>query len=99
MLQRGVRPAPRSFLIESPPSDVPRQVFTAIRTPQHLYASYAGGDQELYDLATDPYELTSLHRDPTHAPLVAELSLRLEQLRRCAGAACRVATPAPARTP
>jgi N-acetylglucosamine-6-sulfatase len=99
MLQRGVKPAPRSFLIESPPSDVPRQVFTAIRTPQHLYASYASGDQELYDLATDPYELTSLHRDPTHAPLVAELSLRLEQLRRCAGAACRTATPVPARSP
>jgi arylsulfatase A-like enzyme len=99
MLQRGVKFAPRSILIEAPPSDVPRQVFAAIRTPQHLYASYASGDQELYDLAADPYQLTSLHREPAHAALVAELSLRLEQLRRCAGVTCRTATPAPARSP
>jgi N-acetylglucosamine-6-sulfatase len=99
LLERGVRPAaPRSILIESPPSDVPRQVFTAVRTPQHLYATYESGDQELYDLSADPYQLTSLHRDPGQAALVAELSLRLEQLRTCAGVSCRIA-PAPAPAP
>jgi N-acetylglucosamine-6-sulfatase len=101
LLQRRVKQPPRSILIEAPPSDVPRQVFAAVRTSQHLYASYASGDQELYDLVADPYELTSLHREPAHAALVAELSLRLERLKRCAGAACRRGTvpPAPARAP
>jgi N-acetylglucosamine-6-sulfatase len=96
LLQKGIRPAPRSILIEAPPSEVPRQAFAAVRTPQHLYASYASGDQELYDLVADPYELASLHRDPAQAALVAELSLRLEQLKTCAGVSCRTAPlPAP----
>jgi N-acetylglucosamine-6-sulfatase len=92
LLQKGIRPAPRNILIESPPSDVPRQVFAAVRTPQHLYASYDSGDQELYDLAADPYQLVSVHRDPAQAALVAELALRLDQLQTCAGASCRNGT-------
>jgi N-acetylglucosamine-6-sulfatase len=99
LLQKGIRPPPRTILIEAPPSEVPRQVFAGVRTSQHLYASYGSGDQELYDLAADPYQLASLHRDPAQAALVAELSLRLEQLKTCAGVSCRTApTPAP-RTP
>jgi N-acetylglucosamine-6-sulfatase len=99
LLQKGVKPAPRSILIESPPSDVPRQVFTAVRTPQHLYASYESGDQELYDLSADPYQLASLHRDPAQAALVAELSLRVEQLKTCAGISCRAAPLPVSRSP
>jgi N-acetylglucosamine-6-sulfatase len=101
LLEKGIRPAaPRSILIESPPSDVPRQVFSAVRTQQHLYASYESGDQELYDLYADPYQLASQHRDPGQAVLVAELSLRLEQLKKCAGVSCRrTPTPAPAPRP
>jgi N-acetylglucosamine-6-sulfatase len=99
LLQRGVRPPPRSILIEAPPSEVPRQVFTAVRTQQYLYADYGSGDQELYDLATDPDELVSLHRDPGQAALVAELSLRLEQLETCAGISCRRAPETVPRAP
>jgi arylsulfatase A-like enzyme len=99
LLQRGVRPHPRSILIEAPPSDVPRQVFTAVRTQQHLYASYGSGDQELYDLAADPDELVSLHRDPAQAALVAELSLRLDQLETCAGVSCRTVPTSTPRPP
>jgi N-acetylglucosamine-6-sulfatase len=99
LLEKGIRPtAPRSILIESPPSDVPRQVFAAVRTKQHLYASYESGDQELYDLQADPYQLVSVHRDPGQAALVAELALRLEELKSCAGVSCRTA-PAPAARP
>ena len=95
-LLRGKRSAPRDILIEAPPSDVPRQVFAAVRTPKYLYASYGSGDEELYDLAADPEELTSLHGDPAQAALVAELGLRLELLETCAGASCRNgALPAP----
>jgi N-acetylglucosamine-6-sulfatase len=99
LLQRGVRPPPRSILIEAPPTDVPRQAFTAVRTQQHLYAGYGSGDQELYDLVADPYQLVSLHRDPAQAALVAELSLRLEQLETCAGISCRTAPQTVPRPP
>jgi N-acetylglucosamine-6-sulfatase len=100
LLEKGIRPtAPRSILIESPPSDVPRQVFAAVRTQQYLYASYESGDQELYDLQADPYQLVSVHRDPGQAALVAELSLRLEELKSCAGVSCRRTAPAPAARP
>jgi arylsulfatase A-like enzyme len=89
LLQKGLRPAARSILIESPPSEVPRQVFAAVRTPQYLYSSYGSGDQELYDLAADPFQLSSLDGDPAQAALVAELSLRLDGLKTCAGVTCR----------
>jgi N-acetylglucosamine-6-sulfatase len=64
------------------------QVFAAIRTPRYLYAQYENGEQELYDLATDPYELQSRHADPKYAKLRAALSARLDVLRKCAGAPC-----------
>ena len=35
---------------------------------------------ELFDLQTDPYELLSLHDDPAHAGLLAELQAELDRL-------------------
>jgi arylsulfatase A-like enzyme len=35
-------------------------------------------ETELYDLAADPYEMTSLHADPKYADVVADLLARLE---------------------
>ncbi len=64
------------------------QVFAAIRTPQYLYAQYNNGEQELYDLARDPYELQSRHNDPAYGPIRAKLAVRLGALKGCAGAAC-----------
>jgi N-acetylglucosamine-6-sulfatase len=64
------------------------QFFTAIRTPRYLYALYENGEQELYDLATDPYELQSRHADQKYTKLRAALSARLDVLRNCVGAPC-----------
>jgi N-acetylglucosamine-6-sulfatase len=64
------------------------QVFSALRTPRYLYAEYGNGEQELYDLAVDPYELQSRHADPKYAKLRAALSARLDVLRSCRGAVC-----------
>jgi len=44
----------------------PRGVYTAIHTEQYLYAETVGDIAELYDLKTDPYELTSLAKDPAY---------------------------------
>jgi len=63
--------------------------YSAIRTPRFKYVEYRTGEQELYDLARDPYELTSRHADPALAGIKAELARRLAKLRTCRGAACR----------
>jgi N-acetylglucosamine-6-sulfatase len=66
------------------------QRFVAIRTPRYLYAEYANGEKELYDLANEPDELTNRALDPGYAAIRAELSARLAKLANCKGAACRV---------
>jgi arylsulfatase A-like enzyme len=64
------------------------QVFVAIRTSRYLYAQYANGEQELYDLAQDPYELLNKSSDPSYARVRAVLARRLTALKRCAGVTC-----------
>jgi hypothetical protein len=63
--------------------------FDAIRSPHWLYAEYANGDRELYDLVRDPDELQSLHADPRYASVREELARRLHALVACKGASCR----------
>jgi arylsulfatase A-like enzyme len=62
---------------------------TAIRTPRYMYAEHPAGESELYDLATDPFQLESRHDDPALASTRVVLEQRLHQLENCAGAACR----------
>lgn len=64
------------------------QTFVALRTPEYKYAQYANGEQELYDLARDPYELQSRHNDPAYEAIRAKLAARLSALKNCAGAVC-----------
>jgi hypothetical protein len=72
----------RDLLLETP-------AYAAIRTPNWLYAEYVTGEKELYNLAHDRDELTSLHMDPRYAAVQADLARRLARLRGCAGPACR----------
>ena len=72
----------RQLLVEEPG-------FEAIRTKRYLYAEYNTGEQELYDLNNDPFELRSRHDAPTYAAVKAQLATRLHELQGCAGASCR----------
>lgn len=54
--------------------------YCGVRTDRYLYTVYIDGERELYDLTTDPYELTSLANDPAMAPVVADLHARLLEL-------------------
>jgi hypothetical protein len=67
------------------------RIFTGIRTPRFVYAEYATGEHELYDLATDPDEMRNLQGNPAYAAVEAELARRLSSLRDCAGVSCRTA--------
>ena len=86
---RGLEPG-RDILIErGPDAQNPGSVWSAIRSRNFLFAQYANGEQELYDLARDPHQLASQHANPAYARVKASLSARLTRLRACAGAACR----------
>lgn len=64
-----------------------------IRTGSRMkYVEYSRGPRELYDLDTDPYELTNLY-DATAPP--GGLDTRLEALKGCAGDGCRAAENGP----
>jgi N-acetylglucosamine-6-sulfatase len=63
--------------------------YSAIRTPRHVFVQHSTGEQELYDLRSDPHQLTSLHADARHTATKNELARRLAILRNCAGDVCR----------
>jgi N-acetylglucosamine-6-sulfatase len=69
---------------ETPPTN-----YTAVRTDRYLFSRYGTGEEELYDLFIDPFELQSRHTDPAYAPAKAALASLLGQLAGCAGKGCR----------
>jgi N-acetylglucosamine-6-sulfatase len=84
----------RGVLIETAPN--PRNVppYTAIRTRRYRLEVAVTGDEGLYDLWRDPWELQSVHADPRYARIKAILAKRLAALRTCKGASCRKPVPA-----
>jgi arylsulfatase A-like enzyme len=61
-----------------------------VRSGNYVYNRYMGnGEEELYDLRTDPFELQSLHDVPSLANTKAALAARLAYLRTCAGGTCQ----------
>ena len=62
----------------------------AVRTARYNYVEYGTGEKELYDLTVDPQELTNFHTSASPA-LLSNLKTRLDALKSCAGAGCKVA--------
>jgi arylsulfatase A-like enzyme len=62
--------------------------YTAIRTSRFVYAEYANGERELYDLRRDPHQLRSAHRAPGYRGVRRRLARRLASLRECTGRDC-----------
>jgi N-acetylglucosamine-6-sulfatase len=60
--------------------------------PRRKYVEYSGGVKELYNLDTDPYELTNSY-NPTTPP--SDLVSRLPALKSCAAGTCRTAEDGP----
>jgi N-acetylglucosamine-6-sulfatase len=59
--------------------------YDAVRTSRYNYVEYQTGEKEIYDLDTDPTELTNnYNRAPQE--LRSELKERLEELKVCTGA-------------
>jgi N-acetylglucosamine-6-sulfatase len=54
--------------------------YCAVRNQRYIYVKYGTGEEELYDLTADPYELQNLASDPTMADTKAMLYTRMLQL-------------------
>jgi N-acetylglucosamine-6-sulfatase len=81
----------RAVLLEGQPPDGPRrQPYRGVRAPGLMFASYEDGAVELYDLQTDPHQLTNRVDDPRYAETRADLERTLRTLQACAGRSCDV---------
>jgi N-acetylglucosamine-6-sulfatase len=70
------------------PEDPPLN-YQGVRTDRYLYANYGTGEQELYDLRNDPFELQNGVNNPAYAQVKASLQRLLGGLANCAGRTCR----------
>lgn len=73
-----------ALLVDGKDNEVP--IYEEARTGSYTYHYYSKtGEEELYNLAADPYHWQSLHDNPAYAEVKATLRLRLETLKDCAG--------------
>jgi N-acetylglucosamine-6-sulfatase len=70
------------------PEDPPLN-YQGVRTDRYLYANYGTGEQELYDLRNDPFELQNAATNPAYAQVKSSLQQLLGGLAGCAGRTCR----------
>ena len=85
---RSLRPLLRSdspnwrsdFLLEHLEDKREVPSYCGVRSLEWLYVAYATGEEELYDLFADPFELENLADDPSYALDKADLRARTEQL-------------------
>ena len=75
------------------PGFPPRLSQFGVRTGRYKYVRYSNGFQELYDLRTDPNELTGLHRDPAYADVKARMVAVWKQYAGCRGRSVPDAAP------
>jgi arylsulfatase A-like enzyme len=80
-LLRSPSPPWRSdFLIEHLKVGFGPPTYCAIRSEQFTYVVYGTGEQELYDLSQDRYELTNVANDPSQSAVVMAMEARLREL-------------------
>jgi N-acetylglucosamine-6-sulfatase len=70
------------------PEDPPLN-YQGVRTDRYLYANYGTGEQELYDLRNDPFELQNAVGNPAYSRVKASLQALFGGLADCAGRRCR----------
>jgi arylsulfatase A-like enzyme len=68
----------KSFLVEHLGSKMP--TFCQVRAHRYAYVQYRTGEEELYDLNIDPYELDNVGRDPVYEHVLGVLRARLVKL-------------------
>ncbi len=59
--------------------------YEAIRTARYVYSELSSGERELYDLRTDPNELSNRAGSVAYSTVEQELAARLALLEQCSG--------------
>ena len=95
LLETGDAPWRDAALMEGfPLNKVGRPAYAGLWTADgDWYVEYEGGEEEFYDIGTDPYQIENLAG--TRPEAEAALSARLESLKTCASNSCRVAENGP----
>ncbi|GGL44316.1 sulfatase family protein [Planomonospora parontospora] len=75
----------------SAPARIP--AYQAMRTAGHTFVRYATGEYQLYDLASDPYQLRNL-AERVPRSVIDRFEHQLDALVACSGASCRIADAA-----
>jgi N-acetylglucosamine-6-sulfatase len=78
LLGNPMAPWRSDFLVEHLVTNVPS--YCAVRSATAIYVRYQTGEEELYLLQQDPYELVNRATDPTQSALVASMRLRAREL-------------------
>jgi len=68
------------FLVEHMRGSNPVPTFCAVRSETSIYVRYSTGEEELYDLRSDPYELVNRAADPSRLGELDAMRQRLAQL-------------------
>lgn len=68
--------------------------FHASRSEQWLFVKYRDGEEELFNLITDPYEMDNVVKS-TDPEIVRQLRQQLKALATCTGSLCRTADSMP----
>jgi N-acetylglucosamine-6-sulfatase len=71
------------------PEDPPLN-YQGVRTDRYLYALHGSGEQELYDLRSDPFQLQNQVGNPVYGAARSALQRLLSTEANCAGQSCRV---------
>lgn len=79
---RGEEPSGRrqDFLVEHLAGTNPIPTYCAVRSTRWTYVRYTDGEEELYDLASDPAQLRNLATDPRTSAALERMRERLEAL-------------------
>jgi arylsulfatase A-like enzyme len=77
----------------------PLRFTEGVRTRDYLYTEVATGWKELYDVRSDPGELTNLVHRKSEQKVVAAMAHELDVLRNCKGRACSQPLPPLLRSP
>ncbi|MEI5672094.1 MULTISPECIES: sulfatase-like hydrolase/transferase [unclassified Nocardioides] len=79
----------RAIPIEGwPGGDGSRRLYMGVRLGAWTYVRFRGGEEELYDRATDEYEMRNLAHDPASKPVLLALKRLAVRYRDCMGAQC-----------
>jgi N-acetylglucosamine-6-sulfatase len=80
LLQGGQTPVHDSFVLERLVDATDPPSYCGVRTTRYKYVRYSTGEEELYDLSVDPWELRSRHAAASFASIKTQLKATTKAL-------------------